>query len=141
MKNVLFALLTIIAFHGFTQESDEWTLFNSISGVEFYHKETDCVPKNIPSQVGLLIKVINTNNYKVEASWNLRIWYDEVEQTTNIRDEENHISLVLDKKSSVAGVCETPTGDLYIFKKFTLYSGGVQMSNFSFDELTIKKIR
>lgn len=141
MKNILFALITAFAFQGLSQEEAEWTMFNNIEGVEFYHKETSCTPKNIPTQVGMLIKIINTNNYKIETSWNLRIWYDGTEQTTNIRDEENHITVELDKKSSISGSCDTPTGNFYIFKKFIIFSDGAKMSNFSFDEVTVKKIR
>lgn len=141
MKNILFALTLIISLQGLSQTKDSWTLFNTIDGVEFYHKETSCTPKGIPSQVGLLIKIINTNNYRIESSWNLRIWYDGIEQTTNIRDEENHITIEIDKKASLTGTCDTPTGNLYIFKKFIIYTEGAEMSNFSFDEVTVKKIR
>ena len=125
----------------FGQSLNEWTLFQTVEGVEFYKKETDCHPVNIPAQTGILIKIVNNNGFPVEAEWDLRIWYSGIEQTANVKDTENHITVNIPKKGSLVGDCQVPNGNLYIFKKFITFSGGETMTNFQFDNLTVHKIR
>ncbi len=141
MKKCLVVLFCFFVLSGIAQVEDEWTIFNTENGVEFFMKYADCYPKDIPSQEGVIIKIVNTNNFQVEVSWDLRIWYDEEEHTQNIRDEENHIVVSIPKKGIINGSCENPQGSLYIFKKFIIFSGGSEMTHFDFDSISVKKIR
>jgi len=141
MNKYLLILFSFVALNTIAQTEDEWTLFSEEIGVKFYKQYTDCQPKNIPNQEGVIIKIVNTNNYEVEISWNLRIWYDDEEQTQNIKDKENHITVVVPKRGTLSGSCGQPSGALYIFKKFITFTGGVDMTHFSFEDILIKKIR
>lgn len=141
MKHFLLFILILVSGMSFGQNSDEWTLFQSVEGVNFYKKETDCTPNNIPSQTGILIKIENTNSYEIKAEWDLRIWYSGEEQTANIKDQENHITISIPKKQEKAGDCSNPNGSLYLFKKFITFSGGEELTNFQFDQLTVNKIK
>ncbi|MFK8044514.1 MAG: hypothetical protein AB8B72_03395 [Crocinitomicaceae bacterium] len=139
MKYSILILTLIFCLQSHGQSSDEWTLFKSSEGVEFYKKQTDCNPENIPNQIGIIIKIVNTNSYSIKAEWDLRIWYNGEEQTSNIKDQENHIAEIIPKKESVEGSCDKPNGSLYIFKKFTTFSEGAEMTHFQFDSVTISK--
>jgi hypothetical protein len=141
MKLLLSAIIFLTTLLSYAQGTQEWVLFRTVDGVAFYSKETDCTPENIPDQTGVLIKVVNTNNYSVVVKWDVRIWYDGMEQTANIKDEENTITQKIAKRSFVSGDCSTPNGNLYIFKKFITFSGSAVMTNFQFENITVEKTK
>jgi len=136
---MILLLTLVIGLQSYSQSENEWTLFQTIEGVEFYKKQSDCTPNNIPNQTGIIIKIVNTNGYSIKAEWDLRIWYDGEEQTSNIEDQENHMTEMIQKKQSIEGSCEKPNGNLYIFKKFITFSEGAEMTHFQFDSITITK--
>lgn len=139
MKTLIILISFFCSFSLIGQTNNEWQLFNSINGVNFLKKELPCTPSNIPNQKGVLIKIENTNNYNINASWDLSIWYNGKKQKDNIEDNENTYTFEIQKKSSIEGSCDTPNGGLYIFKEFTTFRNGSIMTKFVFNNIIISK--
>ncbi len=139
MRKLILLSIVFISCTVYCQTDSEWVLFNSVSGVEFYKKETACTPENIPNQKGILIKIINTNQSEVEVSWELNVWYDGVQHKADIKDGENEYKISLRAGASTQGSCDIPNGALYIFKEFTTFKGGAVMTKFEFDNLKLLK--
>ena len=139
MKTVFLFISLIVGQFLIAQSNSEWALFNSVNGVNFYMITSDCSPENIPNQKGVLIKIVNSNSFKVKISWEVSIWYDGKEHKANIRDGENEYEIELNPNKSVSGSCEQPNGALYIFKEFTTFSNGAKMTKFEFNTITVIK--
>jgi len=139
MKSFFILLILSISSISLSQNEGEWQLFKSVSGVDFYQKETDCTPDNIPSQKGVLIKIINTNEVSASISWELDVWYNDVQHKANIRDGENEYHFTLDSNEKVEGSCNVPNGALYIFKEFIVFKDDTKMTKFEFRNIKIQK--
>lgn len=139
MKHLFFIIFSLITFLSTAQNNEEWILFKTIEGVEFYEKTVACTPANIPHQIGVIIKIVNTNRYDIKAEWDIRIWYDGKEHTKDVKDAENHIIQAVKKKDSIEGKCSNPNGNLYLYKKFTTFEQSAEMTNYQLDNIVIKK--
>ncbi|MFD1553930.1 hypothetical protein DNU06_14005 [Putridiphycobacter roseus] len=134
----LFSFLLSISFQlSFAQTTNDWVLFHAENGVSFYKLEADCQPTNIPNQIGILIKIVNKNKQEITATWDLRLWYDNKEFTSNIADKENQLTVVIPKNEEILGNCDTPFGNLYILKRFTTFNNSATLTDFKFDNIRI----
>lgn len=135
---IIFSLLLFFSFTlSFSQSNSNWVLFHVENGIEFYQKEADCQPENIPNQIGIIIKIVNTNKQAVNITWDLRLWYDNKEVTANIADKENQLTAYIPKNDTIEGNCSEPFGNLYILKKFTTFTNGANLTDFKFDNIRI----
>jgi hypothetical protein len=141
MKTILLSIsLALFQAIAFTQEQSKWTLYKTVEGVEIYTMEADCYPADIPSQKGILVKVVNTNSYRCSVVWDLAVWYNNEKQETGVRDGENRFTTTLDVNQEVQGSCDSPSGAFYIFKDFIVYDSPTKLTRFELENITIARI-
>ncbi|MGV6862004.1 MAG: hypothetical protein ACWA41_09545 [Putridiphycobacter sp.] len=116
-----------------------WLNYRTISGVKIYTQEVDCRPVDNMAQKVILLKIENSNNYQIEISWDLRVWYDGKEMVNNSNPEQRHYSFYLDAKQSLEGDCTmlSNTKNLYIFKKFLDFEKSGELTKFELQNLKV----
>lgn len=141
MKTLLLTISVVLAQALATAQNQAgWSLYKTIEGVEIYTKETDCYAADIPSQKAILIQVINTNSYKCTIEWDLAIWYNNEQVTSNVKDGENHHIITLEPAEKLQGDCETPYGPFYIFKDFILYTIETKLTRFDLENPRVTRL-
>ena len=140
MKSLFSLVLFFLPFISlFAQSEATWTLYQTVNGVEIYTQEVDCYAENIPSQKAYLIKIVNTNSYECSIEWDLAVWYNDVLQSENVKDGENHYTTVVKANSDLVGNCETPYGALYVYKDFILYDAPSKLTRFELENIKTNK--
>ena len=129
-----------LALTSTAQQNNTWNLYRAVDGVEIYYQQVNCSAENIPSQVAYIIKVVNTTNVACRVSWDMKVWYNDVEQADHIADGENHMTVSVEPNKSVQGECGTPHGPLYIFKDFITYVSDTKLTRFELENIQVAKI-
>lgn len=141
MKTLLLTLtIAFSALAGYAQEDAGWQLYKSLDGVEIYTMEADCYPENIPAQKGVLVKVVNKNDYDCRIEWDLTVWYNYEKQENHIKEGENHYTTEVIAQREVQGTCDTPYGALYIFRDFITYVSPTKLTRFELENIRVTKI-
>lgn len=143
MINWIFSAIctTVMCASVFSQTEDKWELYKSIDGIEIYSQEVNCMAKNIPNQVAIIFKVVNTTDKEIKIEWDLAVWYNGVEQTSKVRDGEKHYTIELGANEIVIGDCEVPYGALYIYKDFITYKTDTKLSNYELQNIKVTRDR
>ena len=137
LKTILIATLCFITV-AFSQETNDWSVYAKINGVEVSYMQVDCSAKDIPSQVAYIIKITNSSNTAVTVSWDLVVWYNNEKQEHNVKEGENHHEISLSAGESIQGDCEQPFGALYVFKDFITYVSPTKLTRFELENLKVE---
>ncbi len=141
MKSIFSAILLLLLTVSASAQTDgKWELFNSTDGVEIYSQEVSCYATNIPDQIAVLFKVVNTTGQRIKIEWDLALWYNGVEHQENLADGENHYTIELDANEIKIGDCEIPFGALYIYKDFITYDTNTKLTKFELQNITVTQI-
>ena len=141
MKKLILAAVTLfITTVSLSQNENNWELYNQTQGVQIYSQEVNCFAKNIPDQIAVLLKVVNTTGHRIRIEWDIAIWYNDIEVVNNISDGENHYSIELDANGLIIGDCEIPYGALYIYKDFITYKTDTKLSKFELQNITVTQL-
>lgn len=124
-------MLSIFAFsNSFSQAETAEKIYAEINGVVISYTEVNCQTNDAPAQKAYILSVENKNNYRINVSWDLVVWYNNVKQELNTADGENHHSINLEANQKIEGNCEQPFGALYIFKDFITYVSPTKLTKF-----------
>lgn len=119
--------------------NNSWQLAISKDGVDIYYKYSDCsdVPNDyLPDFV--LLKVENTNNYKVYAVWEYATSYNNVASRKKETDE-NVVQVFLNSNTSEEAGCFS-NQKLKVFVRLKNSKSNQVLTNLNFDNLSIHKI-
>jgi hypothetical protein len=137
-KYFVLALSIAISTLTFSQ-AENWSLYQSVEGIDIYTQEVECLENKLPDQTAYILKVVNKTNKNLTIEWDLAIWYNGKLVTGSVPSEENHQTVVLEKNEIRIGDCETPRGALYIIKGFKAASSTTKLTKFEFQNIQISK--
>lgn len=134
LKNLL--ILGLLMLAPLFSNAQQWTEYAEVDGVKIFESEIECRENNIPPQLAVIFKVVNTTNKQITIEWDLQIWYNDVAHE-NDSDAENHMSITLEPNQSIEGDCLTPSGALYIYKDFLVYKAKQKLTQFELQNITV----
>lgn len=119
--------------------NNEWTLYHSESGVNFYYKHINCDdPANGLYQESIVIRIENTNNKSVDVSFNSKLWYDGA-MTQDGTNPENEVNLQIAANDDIFGECgQHGVNELKIFIGFTDKEDVSRLTSFALTNITVK---
>ena len=140
MKKVFIILLVVspILFAFSTIETDTWKKYKSIDGVDIFSKVED-LSINGKVQQMLIFKYVNTNNYDVDLSWRLDLYYNGVCRSCSLPSpNEYELNLKLKKGETQAGTSKSQD------KKWAVFYGSkseniAPLDRFEFSKLNVIK--
>jgi hypothetical protein len=139
MKKILVLALSIAISTLTYSQTDNWSLYKTVEGIEIYTQEVECLENKLPDQTAYIVKVVNSTNKNLTVEWDLAIWYNGKLITGSEPSAENHQTVVLGKNETRIGDCETPRGALYIIKGFKAASSTTKLTKFEFQNIQISK--
>ncbi len=139
MNRILIVLLSISITAVSFGQTDNWTLYKTVEGVEVYTQEVECLENKLPDQTAYILKVVNTTNKNLQIEWDLAIWYNGKLATGTEPIEENHHLVTIEKNETIIGDCATPRGALYIIKGFKAASSKTKLTKFEFQNIKVSK--
>ena len=138
MKSLKFILaLVIVISLGSFKQSNDWTLYKTEKGVQFFYKTTDCDDaKNGLYQNFVILKVVNTTNFDVNVSFKKEVWYNNECRTCNDDSKELITKLTLSPNSEKTGDCK---GELSIFSEFKDKPDVSKLSKFELVDIKVNR--
>jgi hypothetical protein len=128
MKNKFFLLIVFSGFFVsmlFCQDSEisnietkDWAKYKTVEGVKILYKKEECNDyHNGTFKEYVFFKFVNTNDYSVEVSYNLKLNYG---GASNSIDSESQLSVSLNSLQTLESTC-SENRELNIFSKFLNY--------------------
>ena len=134
----LVMLLLVIAWAGkFRAQhmaTEEWSLYQEVSGVEIYAKVEDC-PRNAGyDRRNVILKFHNTEEHNCSISYHMDLYYSGQCQTCDDVDEEYSVTISVAPDQILQGDCDISQAGLTVFAGWS--EKGVKDVHFSGFELT-----
>ena len=134
----LVMLLLVIAWAGkFRAQhmaTEEWSLYQEVSGVEIYAKVEDC-PRNAGyDRRNVILKFHNTEEHNCSISYHMDLYYSGQCQTCDDVDEEYSVTISVAPDQILQGDCDISQAGLTLFAGWS--EKGVKDVHFSGFELT-----
>lgn len=131
-------LLLVIAWAGkFRAQhmaTEEWSLYQEVSGVEIYAKVEDC-PRNAGyDRRNVILKFHNTEEHNCSISYHMDLYYSGQCQTCDDVDEEYSVTISVAPDQILQGDCDISQAGLTLFAGWS--EKGVKDVHFSGFELT-----
>ena len=139
-KIIIISIISVIFFlihSSFT--TNEWTLYYQSNGIQLYYQEADCDDvSNGLFQKFIIIKVINTTDFKVRINWEKELWYNNKCTTCSGENEGSTTEFTSLPKSETVGDCNNR--DFSIFQSFKNHKDTPVLTRFELKNITIKPI-
>lgn len=143
--------LLFINLHAVAQEKSEKKLDHSVREWEVYKSDQNCLIEyrfaDCEASIGydkeiIQFRISNTSSEKIQLDWHMYLFYNGVCKTCDYPQEYKY-ELTLEPNQIVSGDCALGSDHrLTIFSKFNdpKYTGGSQLTDFDFHNLTITTI-
>ena len=115
-----------------------WSLNTTVDGIEFYHKKIAYADEvNGLNYEVILLKLVNTNCYKVDVSFNQKLWngIDVMQEGT---DDETLFKTTLGSKKSINGNPNV-SNNLQIYVQDFVHDGGKVLSEYELVNVKVTK--
>lgn len=135
-----FAILVFIFLGSSSLKAEDWKLYKSQDGLKIFTSIQQVTVKGEKINY-LVFKYVNTNDFAIDFSWKINVWYNGVCRACDIKDETDYNQkLTLKPKETIMGKAGDSSKGFSIFysmesKKY------VPLDKFEFEGLMIKKLQ
>ncbi len=119
-----------------TGTSEEWTLNQSTSNVDFYYRIDNC-----SGQKAVLLKIVNKNDYEVEVNW--KEVFTEAHTMRKVEGFASEKALLIKAEGTVeARSCsDYDQPECLVLSSMVSPTGVVQIQDFTFRSITVNAMR
>lgn len=136
---VLFLIIALTGkFRAQHMATEEWSLYQQISGIEIYAKVEDC-PRNAGyDRKNVFLKIHNSEEHNCSISYHMDLYYSGKCQTCDDVDEEYTVTISMAPAQILQGDCDMSQAGLTIFAGWSeIGVKDVHFSGFELTDLTV----